>query len=281
MQSCLVLLLALLANQLVKEKAGNTDDTNDDAIRATVATSAKDFAARCEFIAEGTGKAKLVLHPEPILRWSNPTAGKVFGEVFVWTNNGRPAVVGCWYQWFSPYQSRTFETCSLSETGMTGRIKDNRFWKTEKPGLSLKPLKEVDAPAKIPAARLVQMRRIAGDFVANLADTRGNHSGVKRQLRLLTQPVFRYSAAKPDATYLDGALFAFVEGTDPEAFLILEATKTPTGTDWQFGLVRMNSDALNITFRDTTVWTVPLIENSLSLSKEPYALFVSDHIDEL
>lgn len=275
------LIVTLLANQLAADSTAGGVATDDDALRVKVAASAKEFAGKCEFTAGAGDGSRLVWHPEPILRWSNPTAGKVFGEVFVWTNNGRPAVVGCWYQWFSPYQSRTFETCSLSETGMTGRIKDNRFWKTEKPGLSLKPLKEVDAPAKIPAARLVQMRRMAGDFVANLADTRGNNSGVKRQLRLLTQPVFRYSAAKPDATYLDGALFAFVEGTDPEAFLILEATKTPTGTDWQFGLVRMNSDALNITFRDTTVWTVPLIENSLSLSKEPYALFVSDHIDEL
>ena len=275
MQSYLVLLLALLANQLVNEKAGNTDDTNDDALRATVAASAKDFAARCEFIAEGTGKAKLVLHPEPILRWSNPTVGKVFGEVFVWTDNGRPAAIGSWYRWFSPDWGRTFEVCSLTGGRVTGRINEIEFWNTAKSGLTLKPLVEADAPAKTPATRLVQMRRLAGDFAAHLADTRGNDAGVKRQLRLLPQPVFRYLAPKAGSTYLDGALFAFVEGTDPEVFLVLEATDEVT---WEYGLVRMNSDALRITFREKDVWTASKIENPLNLMKEPYALITSEEV---
>ena len=170
------------------------------------------------------------------------------------------------------------EVCSLADSPMAGRVEDIRFWATEKPGLTLKPLANADAPAKTPAARLVQMRRLAGDFVANLADTRGNDSGVKRQLRLLTQPIFRYPAPNEKAIYADGAMFAFVEGTDPEAFLLLEATKAGDEPKWQFGLVRMNRDALRITFRDKDVWSVPKIENPMNLSKEPYALFSSEHI---
>ena len=122
------------------------------------------------------------------------------------------------------------------------------------------------------------MRRLAADFVANLADTRGNDSGVKRQLRLLTQPIFRYPAPNEKAAYSDGAMFAFVEGTDPEAFLLLEATKAGDEAKWQFGLVRMNGDALRVTFRDANIWSVPKIENPLNLSKEPYALFSLEHI---
>ena len=278
MQTFLLLLLSILPGQLAVEPAKNLSDADDDALRASVAATAKEFAKRCEFTEAEAGHAKLALHKEPILRWSNPTAGKVFGEVFVWTESGRPAVIGCWYRWFSPDWGRTFEVCSLSEGRLAGRINDNEFWNSAKPGLALKPLKEVDAPARLPAARLVQMRRLAADFVANLADTRGNEAGVKRQLRLLPQPVFRHLAPKADSTYLDGALFAFVEGTDPEAFLLLEATKTNDDVSWQYGLVRMNRDALRITFRDREVWTAPKIENPLNLMKEPYALFVSEDI---
>jgi hypothetical protein len=269
MQSLLLSLVLILPNQLAAEKP---KDPND-ALRESVAATAKEFAGRCEFTAGEAGTAKLALHPEPILRWSNPTIGTVFGEVFVWTDNGRPAVIASWYRWFSPDWGRTLEVCSLADSRMTGQVEDVRFWATEKPGLTLKPLASAEAPAKTPAARLVQMRRLAGDFVANLADTRGNDAAVKRQLRRLTQPIFRYPAPTEKAGYSDGALFAFVEGTDPEAFLLLEATKAGAEPKWQYGLVRMNGDALRITFRDKEVWSVPKIENPLNLSKEPYALF--------
>lgn len=276
MQPLLLLLLSIVPSQLAAEKDKNLNAADDDALRASVTATAKAFAGRCEFSAAEAGQTKFVLHPEPILRWSNPTVGKVFGEVFVWTDHGRPAVIGSWYRWFSPDWGRTFEACSLSRGRVSGRVNDVRFWNSDQPGLTLQPLENADAPAKTPAARLVQMRRLAGDFVANLTDTRGNDSGVKRQLRLLPQPVFRYLAPKADSTYLDGALFAFVEGTDPEAFLILEATQVKDDVSWHFGLVRMNRDALRITFRDKEVWTAPYLEKFEGRAKEPYALFTSE-----
>jgi hypothetical protein len=276
MSTLLLSLMLILPGQLAVEKSSEPNASNDAALRATVAADAKEFAGRCEFISGESSKAKLVLHPEPILRWSNPTAGQVFGEVFVWTDNGRPTVVGSWYRWFSPDWGRTFEVCSLTESRMTGRLDKNQFWTCDKPGLALKPLEGTDVPAKVAAARLVQMRRIAGDFVARLDDTRGNDSGVNRQLRLLPQPVFRYPMAKEKSSYADGALFAFVEGTDPEAFLLLEAAESNGGLVWKFGLVRMNRDALRITYRDKEVWSAPFIEQVMGRTKEPYSLFTSE-----
>lgn len=275
MNAILWLLLSTMSGQLSSDQAATPSGSDDEALRATVAASAKEFAGRCEFSVGAAGSAKLVLHPEPILRWSNPTVGQVFGEVFVWTDNGRPAVIGSWYRWFSPYSSRTFEVCSLTGGRASGRINEIEFWNTAKSGLTLKWLAEADAPAKTPATRLVQMRRLAGDFAAHLADTRGNDAGVKRQLRLLPQPIFRYLAPKAGSTYLDGALFAFVEGTDPEVFLVLEATDEVT---WEYGLVRMNGDALRITFREKEVWTAPKIDNLLNQIKEPYTQITTEQV---
>ena len=121
------------------------------------------------------------------------------------------------------------------------------------------------------------MRRLAGVFVAQLADTRGDDAGVKRQLRLLSQPVFRYPAATEKSAYIDGALFAFVEGTDPEVLLQLEATKSDDGSIWHFGLARMNRDALVVTYRDEIVRTAPHIEDVLNRPRDPYALFSLEH----
>ncbi len=278
MQSILLSLMLILPSQLAAEKPKDLNNENEEALRASVAATAKEFVGRCEFSAGEAGNTKLALHPEPILRWSNPTIGKVIGEVFVWTDNGRPTVIGSWYHWFSPDWGRTLEVTSLAPGRIAGRIEDTRFWNSEKAGVTLRALSNADAPAKTPAARLVQMRRLSADFVAHLADTRSDDAAVKRQLRMLTQPVFRYPVPNEKATYADGALFAFVEGTDPEVFLMLEATQTKAGANWQFGLVRMNGDALRVTFRDQEVWSVARLTNAMNLAKEPYAFFSPQQI---
>src|SRR5690349_23073138 len=57
-------------------------------------------ATKYEFILDGTSTEQPKLLSEPILRWSNPAAGQVHGNVFLWTSGGRPAVVGSLFKWF-------------------------------------------------------------------------------------------------------------------------------------------------------------------------------------
>jgi hypothetical protein len=276
MNATLILFLLLTQTPVGVEKAKS--ETEDAAMRAAVTASAKEFSGRCEFMLSETRKENLALHPEPILRWSNPTAGTVLGEVLVWTDHGRPAVIGSWYRWFSPDWGRTFEVCSLSEERVEGRTKHARFWSPAKSGLTFKPLKNVDPPVMSHAARLVQMRRLAKDFAASLVDDRGNASGVNRELRLLPQPIFRYPVAGENSKYADGALFAFVEGTDPEVLLLIEATALDDAASWRYALVRMNCDALQVVFRQDAVWTAPKIPYPLNLSQMPYSQFTSDAV---
>lgn len=278
MNATLLLLLLLMQTPAGTENSKSPNETEDAALRAAVTASAKEFVGRCEFRLWKTRKEILALHPEPILRWSNPTAGTVLGEVFVWTDNGRPAVVGTWYRWFSPDWGRTFEVCSLSEESVEGRTKGARFWSPEKTAVTFRALKNVDPPVASHAARLVQMRRLAKDFTASLVDDRGNAAGVNRELRLLTQPIFRYPVATGNSNYTDGALFAFVEGTDPEVFLLIEATASDDVASWRYALVRMNCDALQVQFRQDTVWIAPKIPYPLNLSEMPYSQFTSDAV---
>ncbi|MAG94065.1 MAG: hypothetical protein CMJ48_09980 [Planctomycetaceae bacterium] len=56
-----------------------------------------------------------------------------------------------------------------------------------------------------------------------------------RQLRRLSQPIYRYES--DNANLLDGAMFAFVQGTDPEVFLLLEARSKGNNHQWEFALV--------------------------------------------
>ena len=56
----------------------------------------------------------LTLHPEPVLRWTNPSAGRVYGDTYVWLQQGRPAAAGSMYRYFEPFQSFNGELAALA-----------------------------------------------------------------------------------------------------------------------------------------------------------------------
>ena len=66
------------------------------------------------------------------------------------------------------------------------------------------------------------------------------------ELRLLSQPLYRYENAKADI--LDGALYAFVEGTDPELILSLEAARV--GKSWKFATGRLTRWGMEVRYQD-------------------------------
>jgi hypothetical protein len=98
------------------------------------------------------------------------------------------------------------------------------------------------------------MKTLAGQFSARMTDLRENTKGERQELRLLTQPLYRYPAGEGDL--LDGALFAIVLGTDPEIFLLLEARRASEKLTWQYGLARMNIDPMTVSHKDQEVWRV-------------------------
>ena len=114
----------------------------------------------------------------------------------------------------------------------------------------LKPIPGAAGPADSAPARLRQMRALAQEFTGRQT----NREGVDREMRLLAQPIYRYENTKGDL--IDGGLFVFVLGTDPEAFLLIEARRPPVGVlQWHFGATRMNSINLRLNHRGREVWT--------------------------
>ena len=71
---------------------------------------------------------------------------------------------------------------------------------------------------------------------------------------MLPQPIYRYE--QTTGSLLDGALFAFVQATDPEILLALEARRDDSGKLlWQYGLARLNSMGLRAFYNDREIWT--------------------------
>jgi hypothetical protein len=94
------------------------------------------------------------------------------------------------------------------------------------------------------------MRTIGRNFTARTVSSKDERT----ELRLLTQPLYRYESTDPDVT--DGAMFAFVcsVGTDPELFLLLESRATKEGPRWHYALARFSHMNLFVNYKKHEVW---------------------------
>ena len=180
-------------------------------------------AAKYEIFRRNDDVEELELVARPILTFTNPVRQRdQHGAAFVWTSQGRPVALGAIWSVISPedstkrHLSREFHSLSLvpiyskhqPRTSRRGRVPE---WTVNEAGIERKRIPDAQAPAKAASLRLTQMRRMARNFQAKI--TRGLNDG-EGSLRLLSQPLYRYRSG--DHRVLDGAIFAFVMGTDPE-----------------------------------------------------------------
>jgi hypothetical protein len=223
------------------------------------------LAKQYEFYAEASRKTKLTLQDKPILTYSNPVRGDVYGDVFVWTREGRPEVVAAIFD----YRTNKWIDSELHMLAgeKTVGVRDGRiFWQPDKPGVLFRPVPVAGAPADSAAKRLVQMRAMAREFSVE----RNHPEQGKDTLRGLSQPIFRY--ASPALDIADGAMFVFVEGTDPEAFLLVEAVGKEN-PQWQFAFARMNIVEFDGKYKGQEVWHADKVDWDTMFDKqEPYAI---------
>jgi len=228
---------------------------------------AKQEAASYTIRLDGSDRP-LTLRPEPVLLWSNPVMGTIYGDVFVWTADGRPEVVASIYRFYRPEPHRADEFHSLAFGRLIAEREGSAAWTPSRRGLELKPIPGAPPPAASAAARLRQMRTLAQEFTSRQT----NRAGVDSDMRLLAQPIYRYENTKGDL--VDGGLFVFVQGTDPELFLPIEARRTREGTtEWQYGATRMHGIHMRLYHRGREVWSVATISpEQVFDTREPYVV---------
>src|SRR5207248_417376 len=156
-----------------------------------------------------------------------------------WHVEGRPVAAASIFRWYHPYKDASLEIVSLSPVGISARDRGIVEWDCRSAGVSFHAAPEVAPPAATRGGRLTQMRGLVRRFEAELKDRRGGEP-VVRKLRLLEQPIHRYESAKQGVS--EGALFAFVEVTDPELLVMVEAFREGAASKWRYALARMNND---------------------------------------
>ncbi len=228
---------------------------------AEAARLAAEEVVRWEFRTIGATGKTLAVGPRPVLRWSNPGVGRIYGSVFLGIADGRPEALFAVYKWYHPYHGFEAEMQSLSLSGLEARRGEAVAWHPERPGVTLQDLPGAPAPAASAAGRLRQLGALAPRFSAHLVIQREGRKPEQQTLRLLPKPIHRYVSTGPDPEPLDGGLFAFVQGTDPELFLLLEARAAGEAAPrWRYGVARMNRDELRAELDGREVWRAPRID---------------------
>ena len=240
----------------------------DDRAREEAAEAEKLFAAELPRWKLTAGEVALDNPKEPVLRWTNPAAGRVYGNTYVWLQNGRPAVVGCLFRNFHPWNTFNAELAALAGTELVAKRGEKVMWRP-RDEWKWRPVPGAPTPAATAGQRLVQMRALAAEFAVEVLDTRNNRRGDEQTPRLLPKPLYRYDAEKTKT--LDGALFAFVIGTDPELVLLIECDTAAEKPAWRFGVTRMNRDAMRLKHKGETVWEVASFREHKP--EDPYYFF--------
>jgi hypothetical protein len=230
-----------------------SDDVTDDQ-RVQQLENMKRVALMIDLLADGQKNDSVVkLQEKPVLRYRDDTRKGQESSLWIWSSGGRPSAILA-IEFYANYPEGKganwlYEIASLSAAKIGAKTKTGLNWTAKKPGLELQTIKDAKPPAATAPQRLSQMRNLRGRFSAHeSAVIEGS-----LELRPMPSPLFRYADA--EASVMDGAIFAFANGTNPEVLLVLEAHKMNGGEpEWRYGLVQMTGGAVNVKLDGTEVW---------------------------
>jgi len=185
----------------------------------------------------------------PVHRWTNNERDPQGQALAVlWVQRGQPIAIASVFPWNGRL---VHELECTSRTKLLCQRAGETVWQPDR-GITFAPVPEAPVPDESAVVRLRQMKQIADQFKVTMVGWKPDNSD-REELRRLPRELYRYQPEAPEV--LDGAVWAYVKGTDPEAVLVLEALRTKEGYQWQYALVRQTSGGLSATLKDMVVWT--------------------------
>lgn len=182
---------------------------------------------------------------KPIFRYTDPARGYVGATVWKLGDTGRPHALLAVELNPATFGKPciAYEYGTVTDTPFTAKWPKAK-WSPQGTLYRFQPIPDAPAPEKTGPLRLIQMRALARRFTGTeVVKTE------KCELRLLPQPVDRYTPAKRDKA--DGAIFFLTFGTNPEVVLLIESD----GEQWNFAAGRLTgAQEVTVRFDDVIVW---------------------------
>ena len=225
---------------------------------------------------------KFELTSQPVFRHTQSVRGDDIGAVHLWvTKDKRPAVIGAVFAWSNSNKSRmvSYELHSLTDTQpISLRHRERDVWSSPTPGLEWKEFPVgTDAPVPQPLRQRLQAKQLSRRFTANATSPNKQ----RWELRFVPTPIYQYGTQDSPITY--GAMFAFCQGTDAEAIVIIEAVqqKQESGEAklaWRYALVPFTDYKVRINLDDSEVWESP--PGTMNEDGKPHYWTVFEQVDK-
>jgi hypothetical protein len=190
------------------------------------------------------------LKAEPVLRYADNSRFNNESTLWLWTSGGRPTAIAAieYYPRHPKGPQWLYEVASLSTQRIAAERRPELRWTAKEPGLTLQVLEDAKPIADKATRRLSQMKEMCRRFTAHeSAVVEG-----RVELRLMSSPLFRYS--DKEAGVIDGAIFAFANGTNPEVLLVLEANDNKDAPPWHYALAQMTGGAVAVELDGKEIW---------------------------
>ena len=204
--------------------------------------------------------AALKFGKAPLLRYSDQTRRLLDAAVWRLGETGRPtAFVILELRPGEGAEVLSYEFCSLASEPFAMESALGIKWSPAGAELKMLSLDGAPQPAASPRARLAQLRQLAQRFAA-----REVRHEEPIACRLMPQPIDRYSDI--EAGIVDGAVFTFANGTNPELGLLLECSDKA----WSYGAFRLSAAALVAELDGKTFLTVEAVTSLQLPPSAPY-----------
>ncbi len=206
----------------------------------------------------------LELSEKPLLRYADTARLCEDAGVWAWGRTGRPAALVNLEKykdfWF-------YYLVCLTDSRVYAVNPAGEHWTPRESALKWQQFPKAPVAAQTKAGRLRQMKLLVRRFEASEI----HHNGNRYQLRLIPQPASRYS--DPKTQLVDGALFFFTYGTNPELLAFVECQRQDSGEEaWHYALAPITYCSMSVTLDGKEAWSVPLFAPR-SLFEEPYMGF--------
>ena len=252
------------------------DDEPTAKVSQSVAAAAKHAATLDMTLAEPKVGESLKLSERALLTFGDPARDNEAGTLWTWSSGGRPIAIAELYRHTG--DERTWiHAMSLTSPKLTRMTaKSGARWTPKRSDFEPQLLPGDASVSDKPAQRLRQMKDHVRRFSAHQFWDPQNS---RFELRMLPQPVWRYSDA--DSKVLDGAVFIFAHGTNPEIVLFMEAIGTDADTaKWHFAFARSGSAEFHVELDNREVWSRERALNVTGTPNDSYWLFSAKRDEE-
>ncbi len=219
------------------------------------------------FAIDGESRTPAAMAREPLYRWNDPTREFSDGTLWFWKSSGRP--IGVVAIELYPYDKAfgivwnlEFTSLSTGPIAVEGGDHFGRYadlcpprpggrlrWAPPKGGVTFREIPGAPTPASTEAERLRQMKDMVKRFSA-----REVFKSREYALRLIAHPIDRY--ADQASGLMDGEIFLFGNGTNPEVLLMIEARRPVEGPPaWSYAAAPLARAEVTLGLDRKDVWT--------------------------